>query len=436
MSSEHQHPPAKGGRPPKDQGPKLPAHEVDLLLVEGELVPQADGSSRRVWPTQRAAAERFGVAPSLIAAFATQRRCSERRRAFAATLPPPPTPSRRGPPVRELEPVLPEPMPAPASEATDDQAPEATPRGRGRPRKNDEPLIPYEQLDRALVFGEVKVLDDGTHTTIYPTYRALAERYGVAVSVIAQYAKTRNCLRRREQTATRVAVRTEERMIDLRADALAVGEDRLVQMIDEFLLGFERALKEGRVRADNPTDVNTFARLKAFIQGGADSRAEVRSILSLESLQERYARVMRERREATPAMAGVIEARGVTVSETEQGTPEAELSKLDDETEQNIRDAKLSSRAPDPRLRAFDSPSPETNTGRVPEREIRELSRLARELAEQLDPSEDKDEALLETRVLRAAERVEALLDGDGHEDANGSDDDGRGGDDEPEDES
>lgn len=417
--------PAKGGRPSKAHGPKLPAHEVDLLLVEGEVVTQPDGSTRRVWPTQRVIAERFEVSPSLIAAFAKQHRCTERRRSVEASLTPPPAaPAREPVPAVDApapsdadpEPASPESSEAVAA-ADDEDAASAQRRGRGRPRKNDEPLIPYEQLDRALVFGEVKVLEDGTHTTVYPTYRVLAERYGVAVSVIAQYSKTRNCLRRREQTATRVAVRTEERMIDLRADALAVGEDRLVQMIDEFLLGFERALKEGRVRADNPTDVNTFARLKAFIQGGADSRAEVRSILSLESLQERYARVMRERRDATPAMAGVIEARGVTVSETEQGAPEAKLSNGSHESEQNIRRTELSAHFPPPR--ALEFASRETNLGGA----IRELASLARELAEQLDPSDDKDEALLETRVLRAAERVDALLERDwgaevGHGDA------------------
>lgn len=68
---------------------------------------------------------------------------------------------------------------------------------------------------------------------------------------------------------------------------------------------------------DNPTDVNTLARLKAFILGGADTRAEVRNILSLESLQERYARMMREQRDVTPAMGGVVEGQTVRVDGAE-----------------------------------------------------------------------------------------------------------------------
>jgi hypothetical protein len=184
----------------------------------------------------------------------------------------------------------------------------------GRPRHQDAPVIPWEELDRALVFGEVQILEDGKHTTFYPSYRALAERYGVVVSVIAEYAKSHNTMKRRKETAARVAVRTEEKLIELRAESLAVGEDRLVAMIDDFLLKFEGALKEGRVRTDSPTDVNTLARLKQFIMGGADSRQEVRNILSLEALQERYARMAREAEFATPAMAGVIESNNKTLN--------------------------------------------------------------------------------------------------------------------------
>lgn len=296
----------KGGRPPREDGPKLPREEVERLLVEGEVVVGDDGVEGRVWPSQREVARRFGVAPSLVAAFAKQHRCAERRAALEGA----------GADHGEVPGVVEEEACATTTAPEEGGTIEAK-RRPGRPRKNDAPLISYEELDRLLVFGEAQVLDNGSTTTVYPTYRQLAERYGVAPSVIATYAKSRNCLKRRQQAAARVAVRTEEKLIELRADAIAVGEERLIQMIDDFLLGFERALKEGRVRSDNPTDVNTLARLKTFIQGGADSRQEVRAILSLESLQDRYARRVREEREVTPAMAGVIEGEAMRVDGVE-----------------------------------------------------------------------------------------------------------------------
>lgn len=284
----------------------MPYHEVDRLLVEGELLAGVDGTDTRVWPSQREVAKRFSVAPSLVAAFAKQHRCVERKAAFQAGKPAPPITLKdqeAATAVTTPSSTASEPPSAAPSETSSQQSePKRKP---GRPRKAEAPLISYEELDRLLVFGEVTVLENGATTTVYPPYRQLAERYGVAPSVIASYAKSHNCMKRREQTATRVAVRTEEKLIELRADAIAVGEDRLVQMIDEFLLSFEKALKEGRVRSDNPTDVNTLARLKAFILGGADSRSEVRTILSLESIQERYARMLRDQREATPEMGSV-----------------------------------------------------------------------------------------------------------------------------------
>jgi len=374
----------------------MPYHEVDRLLVEGELIVGEDGVERRVWLSQRDVAARFHVSPSLVAAFAKQHRCTERRKEFEARGTAAPTSEENTNALEET----------PTPEAAVSEPPMQAPRRKpGRPRKAEAPLISYEELDRLLVFGEVQLLEDGTSTTVYPTYRALAERFGVAPSVIASYAKSRNCLKRREQTATRVAVRTEEKLIDLRAEALAVGEARLVQMIDEFLLAFEKALKEGRVRADNPTDVNTLVRLKQFILGGADSRQEVRNILSLEALQERYARTMREQRDASPAMAGVIDVRSEPASApgTEQAEPNAEMHG-------QLQPPRSVSRTSDPPPPPSDGTLGEPNTSRALLNEVRELVRLARELAEQMDAPKADDEALLEVRVLRATERVEAHL--------------------------
>lgn len=385
----------KGGRPSKEAGPKVPYHEVDRLLVEGDVVVGDDGVEKRVWLTQREVAKRFGVSPGLIGTFAKQHRCTERRAEFEAK-----KAGEQAP--RENTEATSEAAEVNATQALELEAAAQPRRKPGRPRKAEAPLISYEELDRLLVFGEVQVLEDGTHTTVYPTYRALAERFGVAASVIASYAKSRNCLKRREQTATRVAVRTEEKLIDLRAEALAVGEDRLVAMIDEFLLSFEKALKEGRVRSDNPTDVNTLARLKAFIMGGADSRSEIRAVISLEALQERYTRAMREAHDATPAMAGVIDVRAETVSETERAEPNTELS-VRNGTERSQKTGAF------PPSASIDGGVGEPNVPRELEADLRELVDLARELADMMGADPDEEE-LIENRVLRAARRLEAWL--------------------------
>ncbi len=273
----------------------MPYHEVDRLLVEGEFVDDV-----RVWPSQREVARRYDVAPSLVALFASQHECARRRAEFKArgevpTPAEPPAPVAQPQPALEA-PVIPPPQPTPARSR----------RKPGRPRKAEAPLIPFEELDRLLVFGEVKQLDDGSSTTVYPTHRALAERYGVVPSVIASYAKSHNCTRRREEAVARIAARADDKLIEARATAIAVSKDDTVRMIDGYLLNYEKALIEGRVRFDNPTDFNTMVRLKEYVLGGPDSRQELHAALSLESLQERHARMLRELSEATPELTGLV----------------------------------------------------------------------------------------------------------------------------------
>jgi len=164
----------------------------------------------------------------------------------------------------------------------------------GRPRKGEGPRLPYEEIDRVLVFGDVVPCDDGKNTTVvYPSYRDLGRRYGVSHSLIADYAKKHNCMRRREVAQARIEEKTDQKLVELRATARAMSKDDELRIIDSYLAGFEKALSEGRVRFDNPGDFNTMVRLKEFVQGGADSRQEVHAILSLEELQARRRRMMK-----------------------------------------------------------------------------------------------------------------------------------------------
>ena len=181
-------------------------------------------------------------------------------------------------------------------------------RKNGRPVKGDPPRVPYEELDRILVFGEVVTCEDGESTTVqYPSYRDLARRYGVCNSVIARYSKKHNCMRRREQAKARIAVETDKKLVDLRSTAIALSRDDELRIIDTYLAGFEGALAEGRVRFDNPTDFNTMVRLKEFIQGGADSRQEIHAALSLEDIQTRHRRMMKAVETSSTAERGELD---------------------------------------------------------------------------------------------------------------------------------
>jgi hypothetical protein len=168
------------------------------------------------------------------------------------------------------------------------------PKKNGRPAKGDGPKVNYQELDRLLVLGELANPPDGGEPAVFfPSYRELAKRYGVSHSVVADYAKKHDCLRRRERAQERLLAKTEEKLLELRAEAIAFSKGDAVATIDSYLAHFREAVADGRVRVDNPTDFNTMLRLKEFILGGADSRQEVHAALSLEDLQARHREMLK-----------------------------------------------------------------------------------------------------------------------------------------------
>ena len=176
----------------------------------------------------------------------------------------------------------------------------------GRPAKGEGPRIPYDEVDRLLVFGEVVEAAEGGSTVVYPSYRDLGQRYGVAHSLVAKFARKHDCQRRRKDAKVRLDAKVEQRVLEMRATALALSKDDALRMIDTYLMGFEKALAEQRVRYDNPSDFNTMLRLKEFIQGNADSRQEVYASLSLEDLQARHQRMLRMQQAASAGERGEV----------------------------------------------------------------------------------------------------------------------------------
>ena len=186
-------------------------------------------------------------------------------------------------------------------------------RKTGRPRKSEPPRIPYDELDRVLVHGEEVACEDGeTKTVVYPSYRELAARHGVSHSLIAKYSRKHGCMKRRKEAKARVVVQVDQKLTELRAEELAISKDDTLRMIDSYFAGFNQALRDGRVRFDNPSDFNTMVRLREFIQGGADSRPELHASITLDELQRRHRELLRD-----PLMASV-KARGESPDESVQ----------------------------------------------------------------------------------------------------------------------
>lgn len=201
----------------------------------------------------------------------------------------------------------------------------------GRPRKGAGPLINYNELDKLLVFGEVVPIEDAEGTMVrFPTYRELADRFKVSLSHIGDYASQHNCFKRRGEVQERIRVKAEQKIIEQRSTDIAVTKEHELKIIDSYVLQFEQALAEGRVRFDSPGDYNTMCRLKQFLTGGPDGRQEVSNFITLEQLQERY-RKAQEVAKASPALRGeVVRSRALPGASAGRTTADAAPAHLDD----------------------------------------------------------------------------------------------------------
>lgn len=177
----------------------------------------------------------------------------------------------------------------------------------GRRKKADPQRVDYHQLDTLLVMGELRVDADRGPVTVYPSYRELAKRFGISHSLVAAYSSRHDCLRRREAAAVKIRKLTDDKVIARRGTTLAEAKERILAIIDRYLEEFGKALEEGRVRVDSVADLNIMVRLREFLQGGPDSRQEVRGMPSLDELTRRYAEAHRREREDGPAAAGRVE---------------------------------------------------------------------------------------------------------------------------------
>ena len=189
----------------------------------------------------------------------------------------------------------------------------------GRPTKADGPSFPRDEVEKALVYGEEVEAPSGDAMIVrYPTYRELAKRYGVANSLIAKYSKNHNCMRRRQQVQKRTSEMADVMLAELRADKLAVSRDDTIRIIDRFIVEFEQALKDGRVRCDNPSDYNTMLRLKSFLSGDADSRHEIMDGITLEDIQRRYKEMCESWEASTPATRGEVSLESISNSSCDE----------------------------------------------------------------------------------------------------------------------
>ena len=181
-------------------------------------------------------------------------------------------------------------------------------RPRGRPKRVDAPIVPWDEVDRLLVHGEVvKDEESGQKSTSFPSLSELGKRYGVSKNRIWQYASKHKCLERRKESHAREQIRYDRIVSARRAEARALATSDVVRVVDAYIVGFEQALEEGKVRFDSPGDLDRLVRLKELLLGNADSRQEVQGGITLEAIQARHLRVRAQVDGLTSEVSGVVD---------------------------------------------------------------------------------------------------------------------------------
>jgi len=180
-------------------------------------------------------------------------------------------------------------------------------RPRGRPKRVDAPIVPWDDVDRLLVHGEVVTDEEsGQKSTSYPSLCELGKRYGVSKNRIWQYASKHKCLERRKESAAREQIRYDRIVSARRAEARALATADVVRVVDAYIVGFEKALDEGKVRFDSPADLDRLVRLKELLLGNADSRQELQGGITLEAIQARHQRLRAQVERLTPEVSGEV----------------------------------------------------------------------------------------------------------------------------------
>jgi uncharacterized protein YoaH (UPF0181 family) len=151
--------------------------------------------------------------------------------------------------------------------------------------------------------------ETGRETVRYPSLRELGRRYGVSGALIGRYSVQHRCMERREENSAREQIRFEQKVVEKLAEARAMSTAEAIAIVDDYMQSFRKALDEGRVRSDNATDFNTMARLKAFLEGKADSRQEVQGVITLEQMQARHRALRAQLESLDPAITGEVQPR-------------------------------------------------------------------------------------------------------------------------------
>lgn len=206
-------------------------------------------------------------------------------------------------------------------------------RQRGRPRRGTEPEFDHRELERLLVHGEFVDEEGGRPSHRYPSYRELADRFGVGTTFINRFARRHNCLERRAGSGAAVEPPPRPGALQARATSPAAGSSdaseaavsgadgpndgdgaapdvvdaRMMPTIREIFATWVRAVQAGEIRITSAGEIEKMMRIAADLDAEAQMRALIpEGVPTLDELQDLYEARMAAYEASSPAERGEI----------------------------------------------------------------------------------------------------------------------------------
>ncbi len=193
----------------------------------------------------------------------------------------------------------------------------------GRPKGYNRTEIPWELVDRLLVYGERVRNEGGDIIHRYPSYQDVADRYRCSKSLVALYGRSHNCIARRKQAHAEGEENPIERtsttsmpvsehdvtpsLVLARTGPKLSTEDNLA-IVDTCLREFARALDEGRFRCDSPGDLKLLLQLREKLDED-HTRSTAQPEITLEQIQARHRELMQQMDNFDPWLTGEADPR-------------------------------------------------------------------------------------------------------------------------------
>lgn len=168
--------------------------------------------------------------------------------------------------------------------------------------------IDWDLAESFYVQGEI-IIEKTRHGDLErkkPSLKDVAMRFGCPVSTLHYQSKKRKWQEKRETWERMAAKEVSEAVAKARALSFAEG----AAILDAWLLKFEQAVKEDKVRFDSISDFNTALRLKAFIEAQGSNAADTNSEVTLADLQRKHKEQRARGEQTSRAMTGVLEPEG------------------------------------------------------------------------------------------------------------------------------